>query len=224
MSKAVLSPLKQPVITFPHFPTVMQCFVFRNWDLIPVKKISRILGCTIKETKFIAKRMGLSDQDSDFSAWRTRGYLTIIRLNWHILPYSQLMQLLDIDQDELAYILREDDFLYIKMGDKPDVQPVKYTPLTPAQISATEELREIISSIPIKRIKNPFDFFNDENDEVSVITIDELYETLKEKDISYKIKPDESLKPESHFISISKDGIVVELLVYLLSLFSGPLK
>ena len=54
-----------------------------------------------------------------------RSYLTVIRRNWHLLPYDQLLVLLGWSAEELAYALREDDFLFIKLGSlKPHCEPL----------------------------------------------------------------------------------------------------
>ena len=48
----------------------------------------------------------------------SRSYITIIRRNWHLLPYDQLLTLLGWTGEKLAYTLREDDFLYVKLGNQ----------------------------------------------------------------------------------------------------------
>ena len=59
--------------------------------------------------------------------WR-RSYITIIRRNWHLLPYEQLTKLLGWTPEKLAETLREDDFLFVKLGSlKPRCEPLKYT-------------------------------------------------------------------------------------------------
>jgi len=207
MPQAVLNPLKAPAINFPHFPTVMQCVVFRNWDLVPADKLAAVLGCTAGDVAAAAEGMGLSAQDADFGEWRAKGYITIIRLNWHILTYGQIMELLGIDEDELAYILKEDDFLSHKLGAKPDVPPARFTELTPDQIEATEQLRAVVSGLPLTRGKRPFDFFDEDFlEDAPDITMDNMYDILKQKNASYEIVPDETLKPESHRITVTPGG------------------
>ena len=41
---------------------------------------------------------------------KTRGYITLIRRNWHLLPYEQLLELVEMTPEQLAFTLREDDF------------------------------------------------------------------------------------------------------------------
>ncbi len=70
----------------------------------------------------------------------------MIRRNWHLLPYDQLLELLDMTPEELAYILREDDFLYVKLGNlKPDCERVRLEPPT-AEVQADEaRMRAILT-------------------------------------------------------------------------------
>ena len=42
--------------------------------------------------------MGLPDYNPG-SLWLERGYITIIRQMWHILPYSQLLELLEMTEE-----------------------------------------------------------------------------------------------------------------------------
>jgi hypothetical protein len=53
-----------------------------------------------------------------------RGYITLIRRNWHLSPYDQLLELVEMTPERLAFALREDDFLWIKLGGlKPKCEP-----------------------------------------------------------------------------------------------------
>ncbi len=47
---------------------------------------------------------------------KTRGYVTLIRRNWQLLPYEQLLELLEMTPEQLAFTLREDDYLWVKLG------------------------------------------------------------------------------------------------------------
>ena len=58
---------------------------------------------------------------------KQRGYITLIRRNWHLLPYDQLLELLEMTPERLAFALREDDFLWVKLGRlKPQCEPLRY--------------------------------------------------------------------------------------------------
>ena len=59
----------------------------------------------------------------------TRGYATLIRRNWHLLPYEQLLELVEMTPERLAFTLREEDFLWIKLGRlKPACEPFVIAP------------------------------------------------------------------------------------------------
>ncbi|MDD5728933.1 MAG: hypothetical protein PHV59_10255, partial [Victivallales bacterium] len=73
--------------------------------------------------------------------------ITVIRRNWHLLPYAQLLELLGWIPEEMAFILKEDDFLYHKLGNhKPQAERVSYAPLTGPEELQTAWLRKIIET------------------------------------------------------------------------------
>ena len=59
----------------------------------------------------MAELLGLNPDESVNSAWKKRGYLTLIRNNWHLCTYEQILTLLDMSEEELTFILKEDDFM-----------------------------------------------------------------------------------------------------------------
>ena len=87
-------------------------------------------------------------------------YLLLIRLlacarllhhhpqNWHLLPYAQLLELLDWDVARMNFTLKEDDFLWHKLGDlKPATEPVYYV-ADNAQQRQTAALRKVVALFP----------------------------------------------------------------------------
>ena len=133
-------------LEFPHFPTRFQAVVWRNWGLVPVEKLAEVLKASPGQIEKLAADMGLTKDDSLCPIWHERGFLTIIRRNWHLLPYEQILALLDWTPDEMAYVLKEDDFLWHKLGNlKPDTTAVYYAPLTAKEIQQTLTLKQIIS-------------------------------------------------------------------------------
>ncbi len=133
-------------LEFPHFPTRLQAVVWRNWGLVPVEKLAQVLKATATQIEELASGMGLRKDDRLCPLWHERGYLTIIRRNWHLLPYEQLLELLDFTPEKLAYILKEDDFLWHKLGKmKPETAPVQYVQLTAEEIKKTAVLKKIIA-------------------------------------------------------------------------------
>ena len=124
-----------------HFPTLMQAVIFRNWEAVSADRIALVLETSTENVIRQAEKMGLPPQ-GDTSAWIEKGYITIIRNNWHILPYDQLLTLLGWDEDRLAFILKEDDFLDHKLGYvKPYCDKILYQELTPEQESLTENIK-----------------------------------------------------------------------------------
>ena len=75
------------------------------------------------------------------AAWLARGYCTLIRNNWHLLPYDSSCAP-RLDGRQIDFVLREDDFLLVKLGThRPAAAPVRYAPLTPEQQRQTARLR-----------------------------------------------------------------------------------
>lgn len=116
-------------LALPHFPDRLHAAIWRNWELVPLERLAQVLKATPEQIQEIASSMGLPEaRPIDPEACR-RSYITIIRRNWHLLPYDQLLELLGWTAAELAYTLREDDFLYHKLGGhKPQCQPIRYAP------------------------------------------------------------------------------------------------
>ncbi|NLF39034.1 hypothetical protein GX586_06280 [bacterium] len=151
-------------LAFPHFPTRQQAFVWRNWELVPPARLARILGCRRGDVLDLARGMGLRVPPRLSREWISRGYCTLIRNNWHLLPYSQLLELLGWTAGQMDYTLREDDFLFVKLGNhKPAAAPVRFEPLTPGQTRQTEALRAAVArhctvDARAQRMEKPFGF------------------------------------------------------------------
>jgi len=96
------------------FPTKWQTVIFRNYGLVSLQNIATVLGCDTKVVEREALRLGLPKTECD-GVWEKKGYITIIRNNWFLLPYSQLLKLLNITEEKLDYILLNDDFLGVKL-------------------------------------------------------------------------------------------------------------
>ena len=118
----------RPAIQYDYFPSRMHAFVFRNWSLVPASRLARVLHTNTAHLTRIARSMGLPAQKKLEKEWLTsRGYITVLRRNWHLLPYDQLLELLGMSRSELAQRLIDDDFLWVKLGNlKPYCQPLRY--------------------------------------------------------------------------------------------------
>ena len=149
------------VKNLPFFtPTLWQTFLLRNWGMVSVDKFAKILKTTPGIVKEEGERLGLSSIPYN-SDWSKKGYITLIRNNWHLLTYSQLQVLLDMDEKSLEFTLKEDDFLDIKLGSfKPYTDELVYTPLTEKEIEDTKKISKIISENLIENYAKPFEFFN----------------------------------------------------------------
>ncbi len=142
-------------IALSHFPTRHQAFIFRAYEYVSPERIASVLGTTAKKVRESASDMGLTREAQ--SEWLTRGYITIIRRMWHILPYDQLLELLDMDEQTLAVTMRDDDFLDVKLSCKPVCQRVCWRELSEEEKRRTAEIKRIVSELDISG-KSPFYF------------------------------------------------------------------
>ena len=143
-------------ITLSHFPTRQQAFIFRAFEYIPIEKIAKILRTDTDTVRRAAEEMGLPDF-APGDLWLSRGYITVIRRMWHILPYEQLLELLDVDGATLARLMREDDFLDIKLGAKPRCDRVEWRELTDGERRETEKIRRVMKGLDFSG-RRAFDF------------------------------------------------------------------
>lgn len=152
----IIKEVKLPSLTLP---TAWQTVIFRNYGYVRTERIAAVLSCSAETVRLEAERMGLVDRGyaEDFEK---SGYITIIRNNWFLLPYPQLMTLLDMSEARLDFVLEKDDFLSVKLGNfKPECPFVTYEPLTEEQIKETEHLAKSIGEYSAEPDSRPFDFF-----------------------------------------------------------------
>jgi hypothetical protein len=129
----------------PHFPTREHAFVWRNWSCVDASRIAEVLDASEDELREMAASMGLPPEQKVSDLQAERGYISVIRRNWHLLPYDQLLLLLGWDEERLAYTLKEDDFLWIKLGrSKPNCRPLRYRELTPEELNRCHEIRNVV--------------------------------------------------------------------------------
>ncbi len=131
----------------PHFPDRLHAFVWRNWQLVPAKRLAEVVGTSPGELVRLGRRMGLTGPPRITTAQQRRSALTVIRRNWHLLSYPQLLQLLGWTPAQLAFTLREDDFLFIKLGSlKPRCGPLKYEPPNAAARKREAEIAQVVAT------------------------------------------------------------------------------
>ena len=116
-------------VTCAPFPDALSAFVWRNWPVVDVERMAKSIGAETSLLERIAGEMALPVPQPPVSPyWRRKGYITVVKRNWHLLPYNQLLTMLDMTRSELAYSLVEDDFLFSKLGNtKPKCEPVVCT-------------------------------------------------------------------------------------------------
>ncbi len=151
-----------PAVRYRHFPADYQAIIWRNWGMITPETIARVLNATLPQITEAAVLLGLKPNPAINPAWKTRGYLTVIRNNWHLLTFEQLLELTELTEAELAFILKEDDFMWHKMGQfKPFVEPPRYRKLTADEKRQTEKavqyLYEQLGDLAAKE-ENAFEF------------------------------------------------------------------
>ena len=134
-------------VAMPHFPNRTHALVWRNWHAVEPARIADVLGTSVENVTAIAESMGLPPAIPIPPEYKARAYITVLRRNWHLLPYDQLLRLLDMTPQELAYALREDDFLWIKLGSlKPKCETLKYQPPDDATRVRAAEIRRCVAA------------------------------------------------------------------------------
>src|SRR5437667_4844782 len=134
-----------PALKFEHFPTRLHAFVFRNWNLVETERLAKILETTPEKIRETAGAMGLPREEAVPAIYKSRLYLTMIRRNWHLLPYEQLLEMLEMTPQQLEYTLREDDFLWVKLGMlKPKCEKLVWAEPTVQQIRRCAEIRVLM--------------------------------------------------------------------------------
>lgn len=131
----------------PHFPSVLHTVVWRNWDVIAVENLARVLEATPEQITDLARAMGLPSQRTITDQEVRRNYMTILHRNWHLLPYEQLCPLLGWDATKMQFSLNEDDFMYIKFGGyKPACPPVRYAEVDAKNLADTSWVAHAVRS------------------------------------------------------------------------------
>ena len=134
-----------PALESPHFPNRLHAFIWRNWQLVELQRMAQLVGTSVENIEQIALSMGLPKAVPTSATMRERGYITLIRRNWHLLPYDQQLTLLDMTAEELAYTLREDDFLFVKLGRlKPKCEPLRYQEPDLATRQRAAEIKRLV--------------------------------------------------------------------------------
>ena len=216
----------------PYFPAGFQTVIFRNWGLVPPERIAKVIGTNVDTVRECAIMLGLPGEPAVSNDWLTKGYITIIRYNWHILSCEDICILLGWTKERLAYSLKEDDFLLTKLGYfKPSVQDYQYRSLNEKEKSRTLEIcsmvKNALSKIP-KNIIQPFDFvshfrlYAEEPRVISDPRYEERYiysycalygDTLLDRKLLDESFPDELLEA---YASLGITGVWIQIVLYTL--------
>lgn len=137
---------RAPVPT-PHFPDALHAVVWRNWQLVEPARLAKVLGTDAAKVQDIAVSMGLPRYTVVPAQMKERGYITLVRRNWHLLPLEQIMQLLDVSAAEMAVKFREDDALSWKLGFvRPKCPPVIYHEPNAAARQRAAEIKQLVDA------------------------------------------------------------------------------
>ena len=140
---------RKPAVNLDYFPHRQYAFVWRNWSVVDKSRLAEVLQTSVKNVEELAASMGLPRKQSIEAEWATtRGYITVLKRNWHLLPYDQLTQLLGMSREELKFRLIEDDFLFVKLGNvKPYCEPLLYTAPTEPMRQRAAEIASVVASL-----------------------------------------------------------------------------
>jgi len=146
-------------INYDHFPDRLCAFVYRNWGMIEPTRLAEVVSATEEEINSLAEQMGLPVPAVIDDNWLKLGYITIIRSNWHLISYHQLCVLLGWDEEKLAFVLKEDDFLDVKLGRfKPDVPELRWHTIDVSKlVNIRKATKEFFEKIPRQSVA-PFSF------------------------------------------------------------------
>ncbi|MBR3803950.1 MAG: hypothetical protein IKJ14_01205 [Clostridia bacterium] len=151
--------IKKVVEPMLNFPTKWQAVIFRNYGFVPTEKIAKVLSTEKSVVETEAKRLGLSSVEYN-SEWEKSGYITIIRNNWYLLDLDDICTLLSITREKMEYLLKEEDFLCVKLGRfKPECDKITYSPLSESEIVETEKVCKFMLELGSSEGK-PFNFFS----------------------------------------------------------------
>ncbi len=143
---SVLPPGPSPApLALAHFASVPMAFIWRNWGLVSLERVAAVLGADPAAVAAFGRAMGLPDPPAVPRDQERRSFITVIKRNWHLLPYPQLLSLLDWTPEKLAFTLREDDFLFIKLGSlKPLCPPLAWRGPSPAETARAAEIAQLL--------------------------------------------------------------------------------
>ncbi len=156
---SVYLPIDKQPAKYPYFPDPAFLVIWRNWGCVAPAAIAKALDASEEDVCAIAERMGFDPHPQVSELWKRRGFLTTIRCNWNLCEYDQILTLTGMTEEQLEFTLREDDFMWCKMGNlKPTVErPRLVMPLTAEQEKRLDEIGAIARRVAAPA-ENAFDF------------------------------------------------------------------
>ncbi|MBO7295903.1 MAG: hypothetical protein J6V39_01480, partial [Clostridia bacterium] len=162
---------KDARVELAHFPSALYAAVFRLWECVPAERIAYALDLDTGLINQAAAEMGLPSQKVN-PDWMTRGYITVIRNAWHVLPYENLLRLLGWSKGQLASVLKEDDFFGEKLGGyKPYCAPIETCELDEGQKAQLSRIRALTEQhfAGLFDGAQPFDFFHAQKKQTAAV-------------------------------------------------------
>ena len=122
--------------------TDWQTVIFRNYGMVPDEALAKVLGTDVQTVRRNAEKLGLKHRNCN-ADWVKKGFVTIFRNNWDLLPEEEIRTLLGVNGREYASLLEEYDFLSVKLGKKPETAKPVYKPLTAEEEARKGDRRKI---------------------------------------------------------------------------------
>ena len=146
-------------IAFDHFPGRLHAVVWRNWQLVRPTILAPVLGTSEDRVRNWRRRWAFPPRETCPRTWPGGRISRCSADNWHLLPYEQLLPLIGMSRRGAGYSLREDDFLFIKLGYlKPRCSPVLYAEpdaSAQARAAAIKAIVETCFGTAISRMESP---------------------------------------------------------------------
>ena len=120
--------------------TSWQTVIYRNYGAVPTENLAKALLTDEKTVVEEAARIGIDCVEFD-DAWLKKGFVTIIRNNFDLLTHGQIQTLLGVTEKLYWKLMDEYDFLWVKLGEKPEVVAPVYQPLTKEQKAYLKTLK-----------------------------------------------------------------------------------
>ncbi len=137
--------------------TDWQTVIFRNYGMVPDEALAKVLGTDVQTVRRNAEKLGLKHRNCN-ADWVKKGFVTIFRNNWDLLPEEEIRTLLGVNGREYASLLEEYDFLSVKLGKKPETAKPVYKPLTAEEETRTARAKASAEKFPAPEAR-PFDFY-----------------------------------------------------------------